>query len=577
MQGHGNDNVQATAEPLYQPEGITLDAAGNIYFVDWMRVRKINQTTGIITAYAGNGDEGFSGDGGPATAAELGLQPYGVYFDNVANCLYIADEGNNKIRKVDNATGIITSVAGNGFGAEGVGNFSGDGGPATAAELGGPMAVHSDLYGKLYIAEVRNSKVRKVTPCNFSVNVTVQNIKCNGNLTGSATASPSGGSSPYTYFWTGGHGTNITASGLSAGTYTLVVYDNKGCVGSASATVTQPSSGLSESISLVSHLTCYRSANGSATANPSGGTSPYTYAWTPSGGTLKTSVTLPAGTDNCKVTDAHGCTATASIVLTQPTIISATTTKVIPLCNGISNGIITATGSGGTPPYTSYVWAPYGGSTATATGLSAQTYSVIITDSKGCTGTDVVGLGQPAAITVSIPTFTCVVGGKGTVVANPAGGTPAYHYTWSNGTSTVGTLKTETFLNGSYTVSVTDNHSCPPATASIIISGCPIIRMEGMEKHDTSDDNSLANIIIYPNPSKGIFTISLNHAELVSSLQTIEVYNVLGEKVYSQFLPAELRDSFLLDLQSKPSGIYFYRIIADNGNFLGEGKLVIQK
>lgn len=118
-----------------------------------VRIRKVS-TGGIITTYAGNGTQGYSGDGGPAASAEL-FQPTGIFMDGSDN-LYIADQLSNRIRKVSN-TGIITTIAGNGTRA-----FSGDGGQATSAELNWPwgVCIHA---GNLYIADTDNYRIRKVT------------------------------------------------------------------------------------------------------------------------------------------------------------------------------------------------------------------------------------------------------------------------------------------------------------------------------------------------------------------------------------------------------------------------------
>ncbi len=126
---YSGDGGAATAAGLYYPYGVAVDAAGNLYIADTVdnRIRKVSASTGIITTVAGNGSPGYSGDGGAATAAEL-YYPYGVAVDAAGN-LYIADTGNNRIRKVSASTGIITTVAGNG-----TAGYSGDGGAATAAE-----------------------------------------------------------------------------------------------------------------------------------------------------------------------------------------------------------------------------------------------------------------------------------------------------------------------------------------------------------------------------------------------------------------------------------------------------------
>src|SRR5205814_998769 len=122
------DGGPATLAELIQPLGVAVDPAGNVYIADEgsNRIRKVN-TAGIISTIAGNGKHGFSGDGGPATLAEL-IQPMGVAVDPAGN-VYITDEGSNRIRKV-NTAGIISTIAGND-----TQGFSGDGGPATSASL----------------------------------------------------------------------------------------------------------------------------------------------------------------------------------------------------------------------------------------------------------------------------------------------------------------------------------------------------------------------------------------------------------------------------------------------------------
>jgi hypothetical protein len=153
---YGGDGGPATGASLYLPTGVTLDATGNVYIADQgnNRIRKVDAGTGIITTVAGNGNYGYSGDGGPATAASLAA-PAGVAVDAAGN-IYIADQGNNRVRKVDAITGIITTVAGNGSNG-----FSGDGGPAIAASLSFPTGVALDA-GNFYIADQGNNRIRRV-------------------------------------------------------------------------------------------------------------------------------------------------------------------------------------------------------------------------------------------------------------------------------------------------------------------------------------------------------------------------------------------------------------------------------
>jgi cysteine-rich repeat protein len=149
-------NRPATSIELIRPEGVALDATGNVFVADtWNhRVRRIDVATGAITTVAGAGVDGFSGDGGPATGAHLAY-PSGVAVDGLGN-LFIADAGNNRIRRVD-TQGIITTVAGSG-----TGGFSGDGGPATSAQLNFPFSVAVDGLGNLFIPDTQNHRIRRV-------------------------------------------------------------------------------------------------------------------------------------------------------------------------------------------------------------------------------------------------------------------------------------------------------------------------------------------------------------------------------------------------------------------------------
>ena len=155
--GYSGDGGQATAASMGDPSGVAVDAAGNVYIADAnnARTRKITIGTGIISTVAGNGVGGFSGDGGQATAAEVNGNS-GIWI--AANgTMYIGDMSNQRVRKVTTA-GVISTYAGNG-----TGGFSGDGGQATAAELNGPDQITTDAAGNLYISDYSNNRIRKVT------------------------------------------------------------------------------------------------------------------------------------------------------------------------------------------------------------------------------------------------------------------------------------------------------------------------------------------------------------------------------------------------------------------------------
>ena len=155
--GYTADGVAATASSLYYPYAVAVDGRGDLFVADLgnNRVRRVDAATGIITTFAGSGSLGYSGDGGPAASADLS-PPVGVALDASGN-VYVSDQGNNRVRRVDAATGIITTVAGNG--APG---YSGDGGSAKEASLNNSIGIAVDAAGDLFIADYGNSVIRRV-------------------------------------------------------------------------------------------------------------------------------------------------------------------------------------------------------------------------------------------------------------------------------------------------------------------------------------------------------------------------------------------------------------------------------
>jgi gliding motility-associated-like protein len=298
-------------------------------------------------------------------------------------------------------------------------------------------------------------------------------VSCFGGNDGTATVTATGGTT-FTYNWNSAPPQNTaTATGLVAGTYTVTVTNNYGCSTTGSITVSQPGSALTASISGFSNVSCFGGTDGSATVTAAGGTPAYTYAWntTPVQNSA-TAGSLPAGTYTVTVTDSKGCTATASVTITQPPDLVLTTNSTNPSCNVPSGSASVAT-IGGTPPYT-YLWSTVPPQTTPVVGgLTAGTYTVTVTDSEGCQKTASVTLVNPQAVTLvtSFINVTCNGGTDGEATVTVTTGTPPFTYSWST-TPTQTSPTAVALAAGTYTVTVTDANGCQQ-TASVTLTQPP--------------------------------------------------------------------------------------------------------
>ncbi|MEI6684351.1 MAG: T9SS type A sorting domain-containing protein, partial [Bacteroidota bacterium] len=305
-------------------------------------------------------------------------------------------------------------------------------------------------------------------------------VSCVGGNDGAATVYPSFGWGSYSYFWNNSQ-TGATATGLSIGTYTVTVTDINGCIATASASVTQPSTALAASAAETKIVSCFGGNDGEATVYPSFGWGSYSYSWSNTQ-TSTTASGLTAGTYTVTVTDGHGCTTTASASVGQPSAALATTaTHVDVLCKGGASGSIDLSVNGGTPSYT-YAWTGTG-VVATAqdqSGLIAGTYYVTVTDSKNCSKSTAVTIAEPDyALAVSItPTgVSCHGDSNGSATVNVSGGTSGYTYIWSTSpVQTTGTISN--LAPGNYSVTVTDAHTCI-ATGSTTINEPAVLSLSG--------------------------------------------------------------------------------------------------
>ncbi len=297
----------------------------------------------------------------------------------------------------------------------------------------------------------------------LTISPTITAVACYGQSTGSVALTTTGGTPNYTYVWNNGQNT-ATATNLLAGTYQVTVTDASGCLSTASETVTQPAAPLSASVT-TTNVTCYGLSNGAVNLTAGGGTTNYTYHWT-GGATTQNLTGIPAATYTVTVTDAHGCAATASATVTQPSAaLSASATATNATCSGLSNGAVSLTASGSTTNYT-YNWTG-GYTTPNLSGVAAGTYTVTITDAHSCTATASATVSQPSAIVATTSAVNAACGGSatGSASVSASGGSGSYSYLWNNSqtSDTINNLAAAT-----YTVTITDTHSCTVIASAVV-------------------------------------------------------------------------------------------------------------
>lgn len=286
----------------------------------------------------------------------------------------------------------------------------------------------------------------------ITANATVTNATCLQN-DGSIVGFGSGGQTPYTYLWNNGQQTS-TATGLTAGYYTLTVTDANHCTGMKGVSLTAATPVTATFTATSSQCT---SPTGTATLNISGGTVPYTVHWStfpPQTGVTATA--LKAGNYSFQITDSVGCVRNGTVIVPPVSVITASSFKADATCqqNNGAAGVIVSTGA---TPYT-YLWSN-GVTTSSISAVSAGNYTVTITDNLGCTLTKtiLVKASSPINIGLNNSPATCIFNSDGSITANATGGTAPYSFFWSNGQTT----QTATALKaGHYTVYVQDAAGC---------------------------------------------------------------------------------------------------------------------
>ncbi len=447
----------------------------------------VNACANLIVCRETNGDYTVSGGQGPYTWQS------GVAFQNCSGCF-----GGNCIPFICPGFADTTWTT---FGTT-----------ATATPPGTfPIRV-TDVNGN----RLKLTSAAGIQPCttcpNYTTTITSQtNITCT-TPTGSATVSSTGGTSPYTYNWTPGNLTGATRTGLAAGAYTVIATDAASCRDTVIVTIT--SSGSIPTVNVTSTATTCGLANGSATANVTGGTAPFTYAWSPGTGSTQTISNLASGTYTVIVTGAGGCTATASGTVAASTGFTTAVTTTPATCTA-NNGTATATNTGGTGPFT-YSWSPSGGIGATASNLAPGTYTVQVNDVSGCTATASGTVTQSSgtlALSLTNPINPTCAGNDGSITAGLSGGIAPYTVTIDTGGTpivlTVPFAISQTISNlpdGTVNVTVVDAQGCQVNnSATLTAPNCCTFTVSAVLTQPTCGQAN-GQIVITPANGSGNYT-----------------------------------------------------------------------
>ncbi|MGH1338661.1 MAG: T9SS type B sorting domain-containing protein [Aureispira sp.] len=297
----------------------------------------------------------------------------------------------------------------------------------------------------------------------------VDQIACNGGNTGAIYITASGGVTPYTYFWTQGFGGEDFIN-TNAGTYQVTVTDANGCVVVSNTQVLSEPAALLIDTAIVQNISCNGVLDGSLDLTLSGGVTPYTFLWN-TGATSLDLNALAAGTYTLTITDANGCILVSpSYTIVEPSLLSLSIDSFYNVgCNGLMNGAIFTTSTGGNAPYT-YLWSN-SASSEDLVGLGVGMYSVTVTDSSGCVATaGPVTIVEPMALAVvldSINPVNCNGDSSGFITVSVMGGTTPYNYVWDNGA----TVEDLVNLNGgTYNLFVLDSNGCVANAGPFVVT-----------------------------------------------------------------------------------------------------------
>ncbi|MDF2453015.1 MAG: hypothetical protein K0S26_2519, partial [Bacteroidota bacterium] len=382
-----------------------------------------------------------------------------------------------------------------------------------------------------------------------------------GTSVGSATANASGGAPSYTYSWSPSGATTSTISNLAAGNYTVKVIDSNGCQTTSVTTINGAAGGPTLSITSQTNLNCNGAANGAATINVTTGSGPYTYTWSPSGGNATSANGLSAGGYTVTVGYGLGCTTSTIVNITQPAAISVSLSTTPATC-GNYDGTATASASGGNGSLT-YLWSVNSNST-TVSGLSAGTYTVVVTDGTGCSVSSSCYVSSSGILSVNAGNGTTIFAGEsaGLNGSVPIGSTVVWSPSVSLSCSTCSVTMATPAVTTTYTLSANSGGCIGIDTVTIIVDvKCGEVFVP--TAFSPNDDGQNDVLYVYGN--------CIENMEFV-------IFDRWGEKVFTSTDPAFGWDGTFNSKKMDPAAFaYYLKATVDGEDVLQKGSISIVK
>lgn len=455
------------------------------------------------------------------TATGLGVGAYTVTLTDNIGCVATANITITQPTAVSGSF-VSTNVSCNG-GCNGSVTLTGSGGngPYQFSKNGGPFQ-GGNTFGALCAGNYTFT-IRDANNCTTTVAVTITQpapltlapgtispSTCGAN-NGSATVTAGGGTAAYSYSIGGPSQGSNSFTGLAPGSYTATVTDAQGCTQTTTFTITATNT-PNASILSQQNISCFGGVNGSVLIGTTGGVAPITYSL--NGGPYQASNTfgsLTAGPYTVTVQDANNCTSTVNFTITTPPQLTYTSVVTPTSCNGVCNGQVAITPSGGTPPYQ---FSSNNGTTFSAanpiTGLCAGAYNIVVKDAAGCLASSLVNVTQPAPVggTFVNTNPICEDACDGTSTVTASGGTPGYQYS-ANGSPLQGSPVLTGLCSGANTIMIQDNNGCQFTSTQTLINP-PGYNITTVVLVESNCGFNNGQVIVSADGANGPFTFSLN-------------------------------------------------------------------